>query len=333
MISRRSLIIRAFRGYGYSCLKPLSTIIILTVFICFYGNMPLLAGTTCKGDYIEWFNNDVGNLAYIMQNNKEVNGLFRFVIRVKLRKEIETLENKIALILDNPAYTHPTLGFYIYDPDAAGWLHALYKARNARKHLLSSHLEDFPPENKNINILSDGTPLFEAGPDMVPEIEEVVKTIEGMSLPPVVFRGYKIFILPFSMGEISGLGSKGYMLLGAPPHDHENIRNQVAFTVAHEIGHHIHMTFIGSIYEDNPQLWDEYMEIRGIPKWTTDGNVNSEAWFESTEETFAEDVRVIFGSGEAALWPHCTKYPDPRIDSEITEALRSFICKCIGVCC
>jgi hypothetical protein len=115
------------------------------------------------------------------------------------------------------------------------------------------------------------------------------------------------------------------MILGAPPVGCEVAENQTAFTIAHELGHHIHMTLLGSTYEENPKGWDEYMRIRGIPKWTAGGDVNSRAWFESTEETFAEDVRVLLGTGQAASVPHGTAYEDPRANRVMAEELKVFI--------
>ena len=330
---------RAFCGHRFLDPKSILTaLIIIALVYCgglkfgYYAEeliMPCehrpwhIMGSIERGKFIEWFK---GDMEYLTQNTEYIDGNSHDLLRLRkimrLNEEIQLLHDEISRLQDNPDYTHPTLGFHVYDKEATGWLHVLYKAIAVRENILSSHLDLSAVKGANTNELLDGTPLYEAASGMVPQVEEVVEALEGMALPAVVFHDYKVYILPFSMGEISGLGSRGYMLLGAPPVDCEVMENQTAYTVAHEVGHHVHMTFLGATYEENPSGWDEYMRVRGIPMWTAGGDVNSEGWFESTEETFAEDVRVLFGTQQAASEPHGTTYRDPRVDPVIAENLR-----------
>lgn len=284
-----------------------------------------------EGDgFIRWFEKDLQYLTGVIRDNDmKIHGLTsKLGVTIRLKGEVRFLELEINRLQNHPSYSSPELGFHVYNPDATGWFHVLYKAVSIRKSILASGKDLSLLEGVNVNELPDGTPLYEpADPasGKAPKVEEVVETLAGMPLPPAVFRDYRVYILPFSMGEINGLGSKGYMLLGAPPLDCKVIENQTAFTVAHEMGHHIHMTFLGTTYEENPKGWDEYMRIRGIPKWTDAGDVNSTGWFESTEETFAEDVRVLFGTCQAASEPHGTVYGDPRRDPVVAERLKGFM--------
>lgn len=290
-------------------------------------------GIACGDNSIRWFESDINHLTRIIQDsNRKAYRLSTLELAMRLKAEIVFLEHEINLLRNHPSYSDPELGFHVFDADATGWLHVLYKAVNVRRDLLNSHFDPSVVDEANVNELPDGTPLYEAAPGKEPKVEEVADTLAGMALPPLVFRNYRVYILPFSMGEISGLGSKGYMLLGTPPAGREVIENQTAFTIAHEIGHHVHMTFLGVTYEENPKGWDEYMRIRGISAWAEGGDVNTKTWFESTEETFAEDVRVLFGPERAASEPHGTAYRDPRVDPVTAEKFKVFIDKYTGTC-
>lgn len=342
MIPRRDPAIGTAYGHVSLKLGLILTVLVIMTFACFGGLKPgygLTEESMSRGynpssgieigdgdGFIPWFESDIRYLTGIIRDNdRKSHVLFGLGVTIRLKGELRFLEQEINRLQGHPSYSDPELGFHVYDTGATGWLHVLYKAAGIRRNLLASHFDPSVVEKANINELPDGTLLCEAALGKVPKVEEVVEALEGMPLPPGVFRDYRVYILPFSMGGISGLGSKGYMLLGTPPLDCKVIENQTAFTVAHEIGHHIHMTFLGATYEENPNGWDEYMRIRGISKWTADGDVNSGDWFESTEETFAEDVRVLFGTRQAASWPHGTVYKDPRRDPVVAEKLREFI--------
>lgn len=342
MILRQGSTIRTAFGNPNIHLKSALAVVVIVSLICFgglklndsireqavsgIGLIPFSTEISEADGFIRWFERDMNYLSEIIgDKDSKARGIFGLGTMIRLNQEIHALEKEIDFLRANPSYSHESLGFYIYDTKSTGWLHVLYKAADVRRNLITSYLDNSILEEVNVNTLQDGTPLYEAAITDLPKMEEVVGTMEGMSLPPEILRDYRVYILPFSMGEISGLGSKGYMILGAPPVGCEVTENQTAFTIAHELGHHIHMTLLGSTYEENPKGWDEYMRIRGIPKWTAGGDVNSRAWFESTEETFAEDVRVLFGTGRAASVPHGTAYEDPRANRVMAEELKVFI--------
>lgn len=342
MIPTQGPSIQIVCGHVLPKLKLMLTVLVIITFVYFGGLNPvygIIEQISASGwnpspgmeigeadGFIRWFESDMSHLTRIVRDsNGKAHGLSKLGVTMRLRGEIRFLTHEINLLRDNPSYSNPELDFHVYDTDATGWLHVLYKAVDVRKNLLTSHLDPSVVDEANINELPDGTPLYEAAPGKAQKVEEVAQTLGGMTLPPVVCRDYRVYILPFSLGEISGLGAKGYMLLGAPPANCTVMENQTAFTIAHELGHHIHMTFLGATYEENQEGWDEYMRIRGIPVWSADGDVNSRGWFESTEETFAEDVRVLFGTEQAASWPHGTVYKDPRQDPAVVERVREFI--------
>lgn len=342
MIPRRDPTIETAYGHGLPKLRLMLTVLVIITFV-YSGGLkpgygiteqimpggcnPSLSMEIGKGDgFIRWFERDLSYVTRIVRGHDgKPHGLSGLWVVIRLRGEVRFLEKEIRRLQDNPSYTHPALGFHVYDTDTTGWLHVLYKAADVRGNLLTSHLGPSVVDDANINELPDGTSLYEPASGTLPKVEEIVEELEGMTLPPEVLHDYRVYILPFSLGDISGLGSRGYMLLGAPPASCTVMEHQTAFTIAHELGHHIHMTFLGATYEENPQGWDEYMSIRGIPRWTADGGVNSRGWFESTEETFAEDVRILFGTEQAASWPHGTVYKDPRRDPVVAQRLQVFI--------
>lgn len=349
MIPRWHSGIETVSGHRFSNPKLMVAVPVIIILICLGGlksgyalteeimpgcHKPSHDMEIAEGDgFIRWFESDICYLTGLVQDNgRKTHGLSGFGVTIRLMREIRFMEHEINRLQDHPSYSSPELGFHVYDTDATGWLHVLHKAVSIRKNLLAFHQDLSFVERVNINELPDGTPLYEPASGKAPKIEEVVETLAGMPLPPEVFRDYRVYILPFSMGEISGLGSKGYMLLGSPLLNCNVMENQTAFTVAHELGHHIYMTVLGTAYEENPTGWDEYMRIRGIPKWTDTGDVNSRGWFESTEETFAEDIRVLFGTCQAASEPHGTIYKDPRQDPVVAERLKEFIDRYVDTC-
>jgi hypothetical protein len=94
----------------------------------------------------------------------------------------------------------------------------------------------------------------------------------------------------------------------------------------HELGHHVHFAYIDG-NPDKDVLWQEYMALRGIGAWSESGQVESPAWVQSPQETFAEDFRLLFGDASARHFPHGTAYGDPTATSDGGEAVRSFMLK------
>jgi hypothetical protein len=143
------------------------------------------------------------------------------------------------------------------------------------------------------------------------QISAALSDLIQNKVPGVFLKGLRIYILPYAIPGVSGLGGPGYILLSAQNTHEVLIDNQLLVTLYHEIGHHVNFTFMP---KDNPQgakLWAEFLKIRG-GSWHGPGAVNTKAWGRSSEETFAEDFRMLFGSrqpyfGDLALG-------DPRAD-------------------
>lgn len=297
--------------------------------------------------FLDWFERDVKYLRTLGQTLGALSGRGyaglddRAVLLSRISCEIARLREAIAYLDERPSYRDPDLGFSVYDTQATGWLHVLDVALRTREDLLSALRSPLTgwlsaareravcdaaaQEAASLYRLSDGTPLYDADPSRLPQVDEVVRTLRAMDLPRPAFDGYRVYLLPLSMGDVSGLGAEGYTLIGAAAAGREVIANQVAVTVAHEFGHHIQLSALGPTYAANPTTWSRYMSLRGIRGWAADGKVNTEAWASSPEETFAEDVRVLFGPPEASREPFGTAYADPRSDPELAAKAREFI--------
>ncbi len=275
-------------------------------------------------DFVGWFERDVEHLGALARRTCDRDG--GDAASREARCEIARLRVLIAQLDENPSFHDPELGFSVYDTRTTGWLHVLSAALRAREALVAMRTcRATIPGKDALYRLNDGTPLYEANPARLPRVDEVVDTLRAMDLPRGAFEGYRVYLLPFSMGDVSGLGADGYTLVGAVAAGRKVIANQVPVTVAHELGHHIQLATMGATYRDNPEAWDRYMRLRGIPRWTSDGKVNTSAWATSPEEAFAEDVRVLFGRAAAAREPYGTAYNDPRSDPALAAAVREFI--------
>ncbi|MBC7083218.1 MAG: hypothetical protein H5T95_06985 [Firmicutes bacterium] len=272
--------------------------------------------------FVGWFERDVEYLETLGRRaSRWDGGLFR-----EVRREIARLREIVAHLDESPSYRDPELGFLVYDARTTGWLHVLSVALRTREELVATRSVDAAIEGMDaLYRLNDGTLLCDADPARIPRVDEVVSTLRAMDLPRPALDGYRVYLLPFSMGDVSGLGADGYTVVGAAAAGREVIPNQVPVTVAHEVGHHIQLAAMGATYRDNPAAWRRYMSLRGISRWTADGKVNTLAWAVSPEETFAEDVRVLFGPPAASQEPYGTAYPDPRNDPELAARLREFI--------
>ncbi|HBF36021.1 MAG TPA: hypothetical protein DDW50_01730, partial [Firmicutes bacterium] len=127
---------------------------------------------------------------------------------------------------------------------------------------------------------------------------------------------------PYAIPNVSGLGGPGYILLSAQNRKDVLIDNQLQVTVYHEIGHHVNFTFMPKENSRGAKFWKKFLQIRG-GHWRGPGAVNTKAWGSSSEETFAEDFRMLFGKnqpyfGDLALG-------DPRFNSSKAIAERKFL--------
>ncbi len=155
--------------------------------------------------------------------------------------------------------------------------------------------------------------------------EQVSRALSDLiknKVPGAFLAGLRIYILPYAIPGVSGLGGPGYIFLSARDIHEVLIDNQLPVTLYHEIGHHVNFTFMPKDISHGAALWAKFLKIRG-GSWHGPGAVNTKAWGNSSEETFAEDFRMLFGNaqpyfGDLALG-------DPRINSSIAAREKVFL--------
>jgi hypothetical protein len=145
------------------------------------------------------------------------------------------------------------------------------------------------------------------------QIVKVMNDLAQCEVPGSFVTDLKIYLLPYVIPDVSGLGGPGYVILSAQAATADLIENQLPVTLYHEIGHHVNFSFMAKTTARGEKLWAQFLRIRG-GTWHGPGSVNTKAWGESSEETFAEDFRMLFGKnqpyfGDLALG-------DPRVDSK-----------------
>ncbi|MGE5606613.1 MAG: hypothetical protein ACM3YE_13100 [Bacteroidota bacterium] len=153
------------------------------------------------------------------------------------------------------------------------------------------------------------------------EAVQILNELDQIDLPSVFLTDFRIYLLPSGTPEISGLGGAGYAMISAPLIREKSIE-QLRVTLLHELGHHIHSSFMPSFSGRPNPLWEDYHEIRG-GEWQGPGAVNTLAWSSSSEETFAEDFRMLFGKDQ---WYYGDiDLGDPREEPEVAVELKQFM--------
>lgn len=266
--------------------------------------------------YDLWYRSDLGHL----QELSRLPDSFR---QAQLEKERQTLDRELARVNRESAYVDPR-GFLVYGPAATGQLHALALARDNRRALLEGTPPDRLPGPDAVHTFG-GYRLYRSLPSKFPRLDEVVQALQELRLPDEALAGYRVYLLPGSLGNMSGFSGHGYAMLSGEPLTERLVGYQAASTVTHEYGHHLSLSRLGGHLNESPAEWSRYLKLRGIPGWQDDGLVNTEAWARSPEEALAEDVRVLFGSPEAASLPYDAGYGDPRQDPALRQEVEGFL--------
>lgn len=153
------------------------------------------------------------------------------------------------------------------------------------------------------------------------EAIQVLTELDGEKLPATFLADFRVYLLPSGTPEISGLGGAGFAMISAPNIREKSIE-QLRVTLLHELGHHLHSSFMPPINGQPSPLWEAYHEIRG-GEWQGPGNVNTIEWSSSSEETFAEDFRMLFGKDQ---WYYGDiDLGDPREQPEVAAKLKQFM--------
>lgn len=227
---------------------------------------------------------------------------------------------KAARVLAAAAGEQSPRGFVIYSP--AVTLQLLLYDRAADMCKAASSGAAIPAADELLRL--GGEALSAASHDRYPSAARVRDTLTKLPIPSSAMRGYRVYLLPFSLGPISGLGGPGFALLAADPPDERLIPNQLEVTLVHEFGHHLHLSGMPWNTAAGRSRWDAYLRLRGL-SWREDGRVNTAAWAGSPEENFAEDFRLLFGRTPANEAPPATNGGDPREERALSAGLRALM--------
>lgn len=209
-----------------------------------------------------------------------------------------------------------TTGFKVYSADETGSLLNNYKQlRTGLEYLNRGYIIDVKDW--------EGYPLEKKGKAAYNSEEafQVLTELEQVNLPSAFLADFRVYLLPSGVPEISGLGGAGFTMI-SPPEVKDNSIEQLRVTLLHELGHHLHSRFMPLLTAKSNPLWDNYLRIRG-GEWQDSGKVNTVAWSNSSEETFAEDFRMLFGKNQPFYGD--IKLGDPRANPEIALKLKKFI--------
>lgn len=169
-----------------------------------------------------------------------------------------------------------------------------------------------------------GERLSATVPEKYPSAARARAVLAGLAVPASAARGFRVYLLPFSLGDLSGLGGPGFAIIAAEPADERLIPNQLEVTLAHEFGHHLHLAGMPRDTAAGRARWVAYLRLRRLP-WREDGRVKTKAWAHSPEETFAEDFRLLFGGAPADEEPAATLAGDPRRNRSLSSGLRTLM--------
>lgn len=230
--------------------------------------------------------------------------------------------------IEKKSGTTENKGVIVYAPEVTARLYSLYQSLDARLYYLNHG--HYPTVTGGW----DGYSFAQAKnpPYSVKQVSQVLADLEKNGIPSSFLEQFHIFLLPYTIPDISGLGGAGFTLISAPVTlektatvmDNQSSQTQLAVTLDHEIGHHVHMSFMPTETSQGKAGWRQYLTLRG-GSWHGPGKVNTEGWSNSSEETFAEDFRMLFGSnqpyyGDVALG-------DPRDNPKQAQAVKNFIKK------
>lgn len=209
-----------------------------------------------------------------------------------------------------------TSGFKVYSAEETGKLIKYYQDLRAGLEYLNRGSVTTIKDWEGYLLEEQGRTAYSSN-----EAVQVLNELDQTNLPSAFLTDFRVYLLPSGTPEISGLGGAGYALISAPVKKEKSIE-QLRVTLLHELGHHLHSSFMPSFYGQPNLLWKAYHEIRG-GEWHGPGKVNTLAWSSSSEETFAEDFRMLFGKDQ---WYYGDiDLGDPREQPEVAAKLKGFM--------
>ncbi len=249
----------------------------------------------------------------------------------RLLTEVGQLQTVIDQLRSREGYLAPK-GYAIYRAQTTGKLLALNWAWQARLDLVayltgqrsSRPGTDFYPATDR-----DGDHVFDlstrANTWAYPDARKAIDALDYVQADPAAFAGYEGFLLPYAItGSAIGYGTLGHGFVGA--HTANAFSAWDAHVMTHEFAHSFSFTFLG-FRGDQPGPWDDYVAVRGLPKYEGAAEAGEPGWKTSTYEVFAEDVRILMGNPEAASSAPQTAYADPRSVAGLADKLKAFFAK------
>ncbi len=213
----------------------------------------------------------------------------RAVSKAAIVAEIKATQTKLARAESNYGTVLPH-GVKVYSAAETGRLLELYRQLQERVDLLQTGRSETAAGHWRDVPIHEGSGTYFG-------VSEVERALRGFKAPAGLLAGLRIYLLPGTMPGISGMGQAGYNLLAAEAGSSLTSVEQLRVTLYHEIGHHVHMTYMPTSEEAGRELWRTYLARRG-GQWHGPGAANTGAWGASSEETFAEDFRMLFGTDQ-----------------------------------
>lgn len=263
-------------------------------------------------------------IAYLKNYTQSVTGLSDFKAKAVILSKADIVKQIDQLVIETGRLERNggiagEGGFIVYSPQTTAKLLALYQALDLRLSYLNSG--ELSQNSKQW----DGYLLTKtnAKPYSTAQVMKVMAELKANGVPANLVKQFHIFLLPKSIPDISGLGGAGFTLISAPADAGEpGSEGDLAVTLDHEIGHHIHMSFMPKGTTVGEKYWQRYLALRG-GVWHGPGQVNTAKWGSSSEETFAEDFRMLFGKDQPYFGD--VTLGDPRNNPEQAGNVKNFI--------
>lgn len=258
----------------------------------------------------------MGLAGFSLYRSSSVNQALSGQSKADLVAETQALIEQIEQI-EATAGTKEAAGYRIYSPESTGKLWSLYREAQQRVNLLNTGKTNAANELDEYLLSAESM----ENPYQVEQVRNAMNALLKR-IPEDFFEDFRIFLAPLTVSGVSGQGGAGFSLIYAIPDTFHPTETDLRVTLYHEAGHHVQLGRMPVETQRGKELWTEYHWFRG-GSWKGAGEANTAAWNESSEETFAEDFRMVFGEdqyyfGDMALG-------DPRDDPEMAAEYEMFV--------
>lgn len=266
--------------------------------------------------FMEWYRQDLAHLEELHRrlptNPREV--------RDQLTAELTELSRVLEEIRAE-VYVHPTLKFRISVPATSGkWLvtslaiqarELLWLTANdpSQRNLQWNTIRSFYDPGAALNYPMEPIPAWIYNDYGSAVADGLAWAMETSRLPAEVYSAphldndfynldylddLTIYVMPFSLPDASAFHGAEELdiVVGMNEGILETDVTYLYDTLIHELGHHIHDSFVSGDYFLNPAPWDRYLQLRGGYTWPKT-EVGHDA---QPIEIFAEDVKMVFSN-------------------------------------